>query len=248
MSSRGRRLACVGCHEQRDTGSAAGRFAAGLLREPSKLTPGPDGCWPLRFDQLVQPVLDRHCVSCHKPGVENAAAAAFDLTPAAAYKKLLEYADGDLRKLAFERDRSIAGQMPARNSKLYRLLTAEPAPLRGAAAGGRSPPPGRMDGHLRPAIGFVQRNAGAATPRVAREGLGIAGQMKRARQKKPGLFGKAGLLMMRHSASARIPSTWTNAPLDRALRSPVTRIRSTCFPDRGNSFRYTQTPQMSSAE
>ena len=97
-----------------------------LLREPSQLTPEPDGCWPLRFDQLVQPVLDRHCVSCHKPGVENAAAAAFDLTPAAAYKKLLEYADGDLRKLAFERDRSIAGQMPARNSKLYRLLTAEP--------------------------------------------------------------------------------------------------------------------------
>ena len=58
--------------------------------------------------------------------MENATAAAFDLTPAAAYKKLLEYADGDLRKLAFERDRSIAGEMPARNSKLYRLVTAEP--------------------------------------------------------------------------------------------------------------------------
>jgi hypothetical protein len=97
-----------------------------MLRDPSQLTPEPEGSWPLRFDQLVQPVLDRHCVSCHKPGVENAAAAAFDLTPAAAYKKLLDYADGDLRKLAFERDRSFAGQMPARSSKLYRLVTAEP--------------------------------------------------------------------------------------------------------------------------
>jgi hypothetical protein len=122
----GQTLACVGCHEQRDSAPLPARAPLASLREPSKLTPEPDGCWPLRFDQLVQPVLDRHCVACHKPGVENATAAAFDLTPAAAYKKLLEYADGDLRKLAFERDRSIAGQMPARNSKLYRLLTAEP--------------------------------------------------------------------------------------------------------------------------
>lgn len=120
----GQTLACVGCHEQRDTAPLPGGSPLALLRGPSQLTPEPDGCWPLRFDQLVQPVLDRHCVSCHKPGVENAAA--FDLTPAAAYKKLLEYADGDLRKLAFERDRSIAGEMPARKSKLYRLVTAPP--------------------------------------------------------------------------------------------------------------------------
>jgi len=123
----GQTLACIGCHEQRDTAPLPARSPLALLREPSRLAPEPDGCWPVRFDQLVQPVLDRHCVSCHKPGVENAIAAAFDLTPAAAYKTMLEYADGDLRKWAFERDRSIAGQMPARNSKIYHLLTAEPA-------------------------------------------------------------------------------------------------------------------------
>ncbi len=121
----GQTLACVGCHEQRNMAPLPARAPLASLREPSPLTREPDGSWPLRFDQLVQPVLDRHCVSCHKPGAENAAAAAFDLTPPAAYKKLMEYADGDLRKLAFERDRSIPGQMPARNSKLYRLLASD---------------------------------------------------------------------------------------------------------------------------
>lgn len=122
----GQTLACVGCHEQRDSAPLPAGAPLAALREPSPLTPEPNGSWPLRFDELVQPVLDRHCVACHKPGVENAVAATFDLTPSSSYKKLLEYADGDLRKLAFERDRSFTGQMPARSSRLYRLLTAEP--------------------------------------------------------------------------------------------------------------------------
>ena len=33
--------------------------------QPSKLTPRPRGSWPLRYDQLVQPVLDKNCISCH---------------------------------------------------------------------------------------------------------------------------------------------------------------------------------------
>jgi len=123
----GQTLGCVGCHEHRDSAPLPVRMPLAALRDPSPLVPEPDGSWPLRFDQLVQPVLDRHCVSCHQSGVEDAVAAAFDLRPATAYQKLLEYADGDLRKLAFERDQSFVGQMPAQNSKLYRLLTAEPS-------------------------------------------------------------------------------------------------------------------------
>lgn len=122
----GQTLGCVGCHEHRDSAPLPARMPLAALREPAPLTPEPEGSWPLRFDQLVQPVLERHCVSCHQPGVEDAVAAAFDLRPATAYQQLIEYADGDLRKLAFERDRSFPGQMPAQNSKLYRLLTAEP--------------------------------------------------------------------------------------------------------------------------
>ena len=58
---------CIGCHEHRDTAPSYGKTAIAASREPSKLTPGPAGCWPLRYDQLVQPVLDKSCVSCHGP-------------------------------------------------------------------------------------------------------------------------------------------------------------------------------------
>jgi hypothetical protein len=122
----GQTLACIGCHEQRDTAPKPTSVPLAMLREPSKLTPGPTGSWPLRYDQLVQPVLDKHCVSCHRPGAEKAEAAALDLTAAAAYQKLLDCYGGDLQKLVFERDRSIVGGMPAQNSKLYKLLTGEP--------------------------------------------------------------------------------------------------------------------------
>ena len=36
-----------------------------LRRDPSALRPGPDGSRPLSYPLLVQPVLDKHCVSCH---------------------------------------------------------------------------------------------------------------------------------------------------------------------------------------
>ena len=42
-------------------------LASAASREPSRLRPGPEGTWPLRYDRLVQPVLDKHCVRCHSP-------------------------------------------------------------------------------------------------------------------------------------------------------------------------------------
>lgn len=115
-------LSCIGCHEHRDLAPPAARTPIAMLREPSKLAPGPSGSWPLRYDELVQPVLEEHCVRCHEPGADDAKAAAFDLTPAKSYQNLLNYADKDLEKLAFERDRSIVGQTPARHSKLLVFL------------------------------------------------------------------------------------------------------------------------------
>jgi hypothetical protein len=119
----GQTLACVGCHEHRDEAPSAGSPALAALREPSKLTPGPTGSWPLRFDQLVQPVLDRQCVSCHSPGSKDTEAARLDLTATNAWKALMSFGGEDLKKHAFERDRSVAGQGTAANSKLWRLLT-----------------------------------------------------------------------------------------------------------------------------
>jgi mono/diheme cytochrome c family protein len=68
---RGQTLACVGCHEPRNTAppSRVGLTLRGsplaAHRPPSVITPGPDGSGPLSFPLLVQPVLDHQCVSCH---------------------------------------------------------------------------------------------------------------------------------------------------------------------------------------
>lgn len=122
----GERRSCVGCHDARTASPPSGRMPLALAREPSPLEPGPPGSWPLRFDQLVQPVLDAHCIECHRPDGSNAAAAAIDLTAAASYQNLLDAYDGDLKKLAFERDRSEPGHTPARNSRLWKLITTDP--------------------------------------------------------------------------------------------------------------------------
>ncbi|MBI5383096.1 MAG: PD40 domain-containing protein [Verrucomicrobia bacterium] len=61
----GERASCLGCHEPRDSAPSAGRSAMALRRPPSPITPGPDGSNPLSYPLLVQPVLDRKCVSCH---------------------------------------------------------------------------------------------------------------------------------------------------------------------------------------
>ena len=120
----GQTLACVGCHEHRETAPPAGALALAASRSPSKITPGPEGSWPLRFDQLVQPVLDRQCVECHRPDAKDALAAKLDLTPAKAYATLLSFGGEDLKKHAFERDRSLPGEGTAASSKLWKLLSA----------------------------------------------------------------------------------------------------------------------------
>ena len=79
----------------------------------------------MRFDQLVQPVLDRSCVACHKPGSKDREAAQLDLTTPKSYENLLNFGGKDLYNLVRERDRSLVGETPARKSKLYALLTAE---------------------------------------------------------------------------------------------------------------------------
>ena len=118
----GQTLACIGCHEHRDRSPSIGAMPLAAQTDPVRLRPGPEGSWPLRYDQLVQPVLDRYCVSCHRSDAEAPKAAAFDLTPAKSYESLIHYADDDLKRLAFERDQSFVGQCPAQNSKIMTLL------------------------------------------------------------------------------------------------------------------------------
>ncbi len=118
-------LSCIGCHESRDVAPAVQSLPLAIRRGPSKLAPGPEGSWPLRFDRLVQPVLDRHCVSCHSSKGSDEKAARFDLTPAHSYQRLISWGEKDLEKLAFEKDRSLIGDTPSRKSKLMALVTGE---------------------------------------------------------------------------------------------------------------------------
>jgi hypothetical protein len=95
------------------------------LREPSKLAPGPEGSWPLRFDKLIQPVLDAQCVRCHNAKSEDAPAAKFDLTPARAYDSLTTYGKPSLRDTvlaAYREGVSTEGKNPAQRSPLLAEL------------------------------------------------------------------------------------------------------------------------------
>lgn len=117
----GQTLSCIGCHEPRNT-APANRPARALARAPSRLQPGPEGSWPLDFHALVQPVLDAHCVRCHKPGAE---AAKWDLSPPKAYDTLVSYGKPSLRDhvmAAYLAGKSTAGQGAAQTNPLLPLL------------------------------------------------------------------------------------------------------------------------------
>ena len=123
----GQTLTCIGCHESRFSAPPVKRSLA-AARPPSRIRPGPEGAWPLRFDQLVQPVLDRSCVRCHQPGSTSKAAAKFGLTPKKAYASLVAYGKPSLRdhvKSRYARSKSLEGKCVARSSALFAKLRTE---------------------------------------------------------------------------------------------------------------------------
>jgi hypothetical protein len=63
----GERLVCQGCHEQKHrTPSKPANLLLALRRPPSKLKADVEGSNPFNYVRLVQPVLDRNCVGCHR--------------------------------------------------------------------------------------------------------------------------------------------------------------------------------------
>ena len=65
----GETTSCVGCHEPRVVAPANGRGATltALKRPPSRIEPLADLPQIVDFRRHIQPILDRHCVSCHGP-------------------------------------------------------------------------------------------------------------------------------------------------------------------------------------
>ena len=63
----GERLVCQGCHERKHTPpSRVDRVPLAVRRAPSKILPDVEGSNPFGYARLVQPVLDRNCVECHR--------------------------------------------------------------------------------------------------------------------------------------------------------------------------------------
>ena len=64
----GEALACVGCHEPRlRTPTSSTAMPEAFVREPSRIEPIAEVPPVMDFPRDVQPVLDRHCVECHRP-------------------------------------------------------------------------------------------------------------------------------------------------------------------------------------
>lgn len=129
----GEELSCVGCHENRLTSppSAAGSMAT--KRDPSAIRPAPDGANPLSYPLLVQPVLDKNCVSCHggdKPAGPEGAPVVLTGEPEGAYSrsynalaKRVPYSSwGGLEENG--EPLTMPGQFGARASKLMDMLLA----------------------------------------------------------------------------------------------------------------------------
>jgi len=100
----GQTLSCIGCHEARNQ-APPNKLPIAATRPPAKIRLGPQGTWPLRFDRLVQPVLNQHCIHCHNPEAKDELAATFDLTPAKAYDSLVSYGAPSLRDHVLRRYR-----------------------------------------------------------------------------------------------------------------------------------------------
>ncbi len=128
----GERLSCQGCHEPKHRPPAMlTRTPLAFRRPPSPIAPEPEGSNPFSFVRLVQPVLDRHCVDCHREKK------AVDLTGtiegnhgwtrsyanlAAKYGFYFHVQNGSLHSGIHGGSRTTAGQFGARAAKLLPYL------------------------------------------------------------------------------------------------------------------------------
>ena len=128
----GEQMTCLGCHERKHRASdqPAARPLA-LLRGPSKLQPDVDGSNPFNYVRLVQPALDRNCVSCHQEKK------ALDLTGVVAgnngwtrsynnlagkYGFYFNVSNGSINDGVHGGSRTIAGKFGARASSLLKYM------------------------------------------------------------------------------------------------------------------------------
>jgi hypothetical protein len=128
----GERLTCRGCHEQKHAAPASRTtLPLALQRDPSPIQPASEGSHPFSYVRLVQPVLDRHCVDCHrqKRALDLAGTVSGEhgwtrsyQNLAAAYGFYCDSSKGCLGSAQHGGSRTTAGHFGARASKLLAYL------------------------------------------------------------------------------------------------------------------------------
>ena len=124
----GERLTCQGCHEpKRHPPGRGGPVPLALRRPASPIEPDVAGSNPFNYPRLVQPVLDRHCVKCHreKKALDLSGAPAGRLGWTRSYVSLAKkygfyfnVGNGSIRSKAHGGSRTTPGKFGARAAKL----------------------------------------------------------------------------------------------------------------------------------
>ena len=128
----GEQMTCLGCHEHKHRASKQpSPMALALRRKPSKIRTDVDGSNPFNYVRLVQPALDRNCVSCHQEKK------ALDLTGviegrngwtrsygnlAGKYGFYFNVSNGSIKDGVHGGSRTIAGKFGARASGLLKFM------------------------------------------------------------------------------------------------------------------------------
>jgi hypothetical protein len=129
----GQPLFCQGCHEPRHSAPRIKEiFPLAFRRPASRIEPDVEGSNPFSFARLVQPVLERNCVTCHEKESEAPDLRKGNWTKNrdyryTSYDSLREYAFflGNARSKydPWTAPRTIPGQFGATASKLYKILS-----------------------------------------------------------------------------------------------------------------------------
>lgn len=129
----GEHLSCRGCHETKHAAAPVGNLPQALRRGPSVIQPDVDGSNPFNYVRLVQPVLDRHCVDCHRQekAVDLSGSPAPKFGWSHSYTQLapkfgfyFDVNNGSILKGVHGGSRTTAGQFGARAARLLEYLDA----------------------------------------------------------------------------------------------------------------------------
>jgi hypothetical protein len=131
----GEQLTCQGCHEPKHRAPAIARkVPLALQRPPSKIRPESEGANPFSYVRLVQPVLDQHCVSCHREqkALDLSGSLESPYGWSRSYANLAEkygfffhVTNGSIKSGVHGGSRTVPGQFGARAARLSKYLDAQ---------------------------------------------------------------------------------------------------------------------------